>query len=94
MSQLDELQQRYEAAEAKAHKLQADRDEALAKVRDRFNDRLRAAVDDAAQAQQELLDAQVLDSLADRPETERDAFAATIRQQSPDLAERLGLNAG
>jgi vacuolar-type H+-ATPase subunit H len=83
MTNLSELQKKYEAAEAKAHKLQADRDEAVAKARDRFTDKLRTAVDEAAQAQRDFLDAQVLESLSDRPEAEREAFARRSGSSRP-----------
>lgn len=61
-----DLQKAYEDAEAQAQKIMADRDEALAKVRDRYDDRLRKATDKVAQAQKALLNQQVLESLKDR----------------------------
>lgn len=71
-----DLQKAFEDAEAKAHEIQADRDEALRKVRDRFDDKLRKAVDKAAEAQKAWLDAQVAESLKDRPDGE--AIAASL----------------
>ena len=71
MSNLNELRKKWEDAEAKAHKLQAEKDEALAKLRERYADKLRGAVDEAAAAQKELLDAEVVESLRDRPDGEK-----------------------
>lgn len=70
MSDLAKLRTEFEKAEQKAQKLQADKDQALEKVRDRFNDRLAAAVDDAAAKQKALNDAEAADALLDRPDGE------------------------
>jgi hypothetical protein len=67
---LDKLRKEYEDAEAKAQKLQADRDEAIAKVRDRYDGKLRAATDAAAAAQKEWRDAEAFVPLLDRPDGE------------------------
>ena len=67
----DTLRKRWQDAEAKAQKLQADKDDALAKTRDRYSEKLRAAADDAAAAQKEWLDALAGDSLLDRPDGEQ-----------------------
>ena len=67
---VQDLQDKFEKAEAQAHKIQADRDEALEKLRDRFDDRLRKANADAAEAQKAWLDAQVREELRDRPDGE------------------------
>lgn len=66
----------YQEAEAKAQQIMAERDEAMAKVRDRFDDRLRKATDKAAEMQKRMLDAQVRESLKDRPDGE--ALAASL----------------
>lgn len=71
MTNVDTLKKRYEDAEAKAQKLQAEKDDALAKVRDRYSDKLAAAVDAAAAAQREWLNAEVVGSLRDRPDGEQ-----------------------
>lgn len=71
MSKVTELKKRFTDAEAKAHKLQAEKDDALAKVRSRFGDRLRKATDDAAAAQKAWLDAEAAESLKDRPDGEQ-----------------------
>lgn len=70
MSDVETLRKEWQDAEAKAIKLQNDRDEALDKVRTRFNEKLTAAVDEAAAAQKAFLDAQVVDSLRGRDDGE------------------------
>ena len=76
MSTVKDLRKRWQDAEAKAHALQAEKDEAVDKVRTRYADKLRKAVDDAAAAQKEYLDAEVVESLRDRPDGE--AVAASL----------------
>ena len=80
---IDKLREKYEAAEAKAHKIQADKDEALQNVRDRFGDKLRKANDDTAAAQKELADAEAAQALADR-----EGISDEERQR---IADQLGL---
>lgn len=70
MTDIDKLRSDYEAAEAKAQKLMADKDEALEKVRDRYGDRLRKANDDAAAAQKALADAEAAAALVGREDAE------------------------
>jgi chromosome segregation ATPase len=67
---IEQLRVRYEKLEAKVHKLQADKDDALQKVRDRFFDRLREANDDLAAAQKALADAEAAQALVGRPDAE------------------------
>lgn len=76
MSTVKSLEKAWREAEGKAQKLQSEKDDALAKVNDRYGDSLPAAVDAAAAAQQEWLDAQVIESLRDRPDGE--AVARTL----------------
>lgn len=83
MSNLDQLEQAWRDAEARAVKLQNDKDEALQKVRDRFADRQRAAVDEAAAAQKAWLDASAAQALADRDDLDE--------QAKQTLADNLGL---
>lgn len=71
MSTLDKLRADYEQAEAKAQKIMAEKDDAIAKIRDKYTDRLRTANDDAAAAQKRLLDAEVVEALRDRPDGEQ-----------------------
>jgi hypothetical protein len=66
MADIEKLRSDYGAAEAKALKLQADKDEAMQKVLDRFRDRQREANDDTAAAQKALADAEAAQALADR----------------------------
>jgi hypothetical protein len=74
-----DLHETYEKAEQDAQKIMADRDDAIQKVRDRFDDRLRKANDKAAKAQKVWLDAQAAEALLDRPDGEA-------------VAQALGLN--
>lgn len=78
MSELKKLRSDYEKAEAKAQKIMADKDEALAKIRERFTERLQAANDDAAAKQKVWADAEAANALLDRPD-------------GGLVAERLGL---
>jgi len=71
-----DLQKAYEDAEQQAQKIMAERDDAMQKLRDRFDDRLRKANDKAADAQKAWLDAEVRESLKDRPDGE--ALAASL----------------
>ena len=64
----EDLQAKFEQAEAKAQKLQSDKDEALQNVRDRFSDKQRQATDKAAEAQKAWADAVAADALRDRPD--------------------------
>jgi hypothetical protein len=76
VSNLGQLEKAWRDAEARAVKLQGEKDEALAKVSDRFSGKLADAVDAAAAAQKEFLDAQVIEELKDRPDGE--AVARTL----------------
>ena len=70
MADLEKLRSDLEKAEEKAAKIMADRDEALLKVRERFDDRLRAANDDAAEAQKAVCDAEAAEALVGRDDAE------------------------
>lgn len=70
MSKVSDLRKKYEAAEAKAQKLQSEKDDAFAKLRTRYADKLAKAVDEAAAAQKALNDAEAADALKDRPDGE------------------------
>lgn len=78
MSTVESLEKAWRDAEAKAVKLQNEKDEAVSKVRDRFGDKLRSAVDEAASAQKAFLDAEVVESLRDRPDGEDVARALGV----------------
>lgn len=78
MSNVDSLEKAWRDAEARAVKLQGEKDEALAKVRERFGEKLRGAVDEAASAQKAFLDAQVAESLRDRPDGDEVARALGV----------------
>jgi TPP-dependent pyruvate/acetoin dehydrogenase alpha subunit len=65
---LDKLRDAYEKAERHAFDLQVKKDEEVAKVRDRYTDKLRKAVDKAAEAQKALANGEVAASLLDRPD--------------------------
>lgn len=70
MTDISKLRSDYETAEAKAQKLMADRDEALAKVRDRFDERLQDANQEAADAQKAWMDAEAASALVGRDDAE------------------------
>lgn len=76
-----EFKKAFEQAEEKAQKIMADRDEAMAKLRDRFDERLRKANQEAAEAQKEWMDAEAVEALRDRPDGE-------------DVARSLNLSLG
>lgn len=78
MTDVDKLRSEYESAEQKAQKIMGDRDDALAKVRDRFDQKLRDANDAAAEAQKALCDAEAAAALVGRDDAE-------------DVANKLGL---
>jgi hypothetical protein len=65
---LDKLRKASDDAHTKVHALQAEKDEAMQKVRTKYTDRLRTAIDKAAAAQKELCDAEAAGALADRPD--------------------------
>lgn len=70
-----ELEAKWRAAEADAVRLQNEKDDQIDKVRARYADRQRKAVDKAAKAQKAYLDAQAADALRDRPDGEAVAEA-------------------
>jgi vacuolar-type H+-ATPase subunit E/Vma4 len=78
MTDIDKLHKIYQDAEQRAQKLMAERDEQIQKISDRFNERLRQANQQAAEHQKAWLDAQVAQSLLDRPDGERLAAALGI----------------
>jgi membrane-bound lytic murein transglycosylase B len=87
MTDIEKLRGEYEAAEAKALKLQADKDEAMQKVLDRFRDRQREANQDTATAQKALADAEASQALADRDDlsdAEKLALAANLGLTLPE----------
>ena len=86
------LEKAWRDAEAKAIKLQREKDEALGKVRERFTDRLRGAVDEAAAAQKVWLDAQVAESLRVRLEAEKAAAPDADRYEAESVARSLGVS--
>lgn len=70
MADIEKLRAEYEKAEAAAHKLQAEKDEAMQKARDRFFDRQRDANEKAARAQKALCDAEAAAALVGRDDAE------------------------
>lgn len=70
MADIEKLRADYEKAEEQAYKLQADKDEAMQKVRDRFFDRQRDANQRAADAQKALCDAEAAAALVGRDDAE------------------------
>jgi DNA anti-recombination protein RmuC len=82
MADLDKLRSDYEKAEQHAQKLQADKDDAIAKVRDQYGDRLRKANDDAAEAQKKLADAEAAAALIGRDDAE--TVAANLGLELPE----------
>lgn len=80
---LDDIRAASEKAEQDAQTLMAQKDDALRKVKDRYSDRLRKAVDKAAAAQRRLRDAEATQALAARDDLDDDAKHA--------LADELGL---
>jgi hypothetical protein len=96
MANLKELRSEWEQAEAQAHKLQAEKDAAIDKIRERYTDRQRKANDEAARKQKVYLDADAAQTLADRADAEAAAApdpeaAARARAGVALLAESLGL---
>ena len=73
------LQAEYDEAIDNAYKIQAEKDAALAAVKDEYGDKLRDANDKAAQAQKALLDAQAADALLDRPDGQDVAHALGLK---------------
>jgi DNA-nicking Smr family endonuclease len=82
MADLEKLRSDWEKAEEKAQKLMADKDEALAKVRDRYTDKLQDANDDAAAKQKLYLDAEAAQALVGRPDAE--TVASNLGLTLPD----------
>jgi hypothetical protein len=68
---MSNLKTAWKDAEDKALKLQADRDQAIAKVRERYDKRLRAANDEAAKAQKAFLDSEAAAALVGREDAEQ-----------------------
>jgi hypothetical protein len=79
VSTTKDLKQKWEQAEAEAVKLQNEKDDAVEKVRAKYTDRLRKAVDKAADAQKKYLDAEATDALRDRPDGEAVAQALGLK---------------
>lgn len=89
---MTDLEHAWLQAEAKAQKLQADKDAALTKVRDQYNTKVAKAVDEAAAAQKAYLDDQVIQSLLDRIDPDApdpDAERARIQAQAAALGLTL-----
>jgi hypothetical protein len=70
MADLKKLEQDWKDKEAAAIKIQADKDEAVQKARDKYAERLRKAVDEASKAQQEFADASAAEALVGRDDAE------------------------
>ena len=74
MSDLEKLKDAYDKADAKAAKLNGDyetkRQDALARLKEQYADKIAEATQEAADAQKAYLDAQVVQDLLDRPDGE------------------------
>jgi hypothetical protein len=68
---MSNLETAWKDAEDKALKLQADRDQAIAKVRERYDKRLREANAAAAKAQKAYLDSEAAAALVGRADAEQ-----------------------
>lgn len=87
MTSIDKLQGDFEKAEAKLFKLGNEYDDAKAKLRERFQDRLAKASEEARDAQKALADAQAAQALADRDDladAQKRALAGTLRLELPE----------
>ena len=75
-----DLEADYKAAEAKAYKISADYEDAIAKVKARYLPRAKAAADEARAAQKLWMDAHAADGLRDRPDGQAvaDALGLTL----------------
>ena len=82
MHNTDALQQEYEQLEAKAHDLQAKRDEALAKLREKHDQGLIDANVAAAEKQKEWMDAVAANALVGRDDAE--AVASNLGLTLPE----------
>jgi hypothetical protein len=80
MSDTKKLRGEWEQAEQKAQQLQAEKDDAIDKLRAKYTQKLRDAVDEAAAAQKRFLDAEAADALRDRPDGKAvaDALGLTL----------------
>jgi hypothetical protein len=83
---INRLRLDFEQAESKAQKLMAEKDEAIAKVRERYGDKLREANDAAAAAQKAWVDAEATAALIERypDEDERRAVMVSRRLDLPE----------
>jgi hypothetical protein len=73
MADIDKLRAEYEHAEEKAQRLQADKDDALQKVMDKYRDKMRDANQRLADAQKALADAEAAAALIGRDDAEEKA---------------------
>ena len=76
MTDLETLRTAFERAEQNAQQIMAEKDSKLNEIRDLYNDRLRHANFEAAQAQKDLADAEAANTLKDQPDGE--ALAAQL----------------
>jgi ElaB/YqjD/DUF883 family membrane-anchored ribosome-binding protein len=74
-----DLKQEWRDAEDEAINLQNEKDAAIDKVRAKYTKRQRAAVDKAAKAQKQYLDAEAADALRDRPDGQAVAAALGLK---------------
>ena len=90
---VETMKAEYEQAEAEAHSIQAERDDALQALRDTYDQRLQDAVDAAAEKQSEWMDAEAANALAARVVTEdRPLEGDEVTQEYADgKAAELGL---
>jgi hypothetical protein len=70
MADLEKLRGDWERAEAKAIQIQNDKDEAIDKIRAKYGDKQRDAVNDAAAKQKTFLDAEAAQALVGRDDAE------------------------
>jgi hypothetical protein len=66
MNDIERLRKDYERLERVAQDVMAEKDEAIAKVRERYGDKLRRATDEAAAKQKEWMDAEATAALIER----------------------------
>jgi nucleosome binding factor SPN SPT16 subunit len=92
MADIDKLRADYERAEAHAHSLQAQKDEAAQKLIDKYRDRQRDANQKAAEAQKALCDAEAGEALRERHAAAMDAGDESEAASIVALASNLGLS--
>lgn len=75
MTGIERLRAQFEAAEQKAQKIMAQKDADLARIRNKYRERLQRANQQTADVQKRLNDAEAVEQLKDRPDGEAVAKA-------------------